>query len=132
MSTGEPHYTGHRSRLRSRFRDAGRGALSDYEILELLLGYAIPRKDTKPLAKELLEEYGSLRRIFDESLEALERRKGIGEYSRHIDQARQGVCDPISGALYRGRRHPGQPGSGYPLSQAEIGGERRSISCSCA
>ncbi len=81
MSTGAPHYTGHRSRLRSRFRDAGRAALSDYEILELLLGYAIPRKDTKPLAKELLEEYGSLRRIFDESLDALESRKGIGEYA---------------------------------------------------
>ena len=81
MSAGNPHYTGHRKRLRSRFRDAGKGALHDYEILELLLGYAIPQKDTKPLAKELLKEYGTLQRIFDESFEELESRPGVGEYT---------------------------------------------------
>jgi DNA repair protein RadC len=51
---------GHRNRLRQRFLDAGPGALPDYELLELLLFFSIDVKDTKPLAKELLERYGSL------------------------------------------------------------------------
>ena len=44
-----PHYSGHRERLRERFRDAGAAALSDYEVLELVLFAAIPRRDVKPL-----------------------------------------------------------------------------------
>ena len=47
----EPHYHGHRERLRARFREAGAGALSDYELLELLLFRVIPQKDVKPLAR---------------------------------------------------------------------------------
>jgi DNA repair protein RadC len=49
-----PHYHGHRERLRGRFRKAGPDALSDYELLELLLFRALPRHDVKPLAKLLL------------------------------------------------------------------------------
>ncbi|MDD3028722.1 MAG: DNA repair protein RadC [Alphaproteobacteria bacterium] len=56
----EPHYLGHRKRLRSRFLDAGAEALQDYELLELLLFSAIPRQDVKPLAKKLLTEFKSL------------------------------------------------------------------------
>lgn len=60
MSTGTPHYAGHRARLRERLlKDST--ALADYEILELLLGYALLRRDTKPLAKELLSRFGSIR-----------------------------------------------------------------------
>ena len=50
----EAHYLGHRQRLRARFMEAGADALPDYELLELLLARTIPRRDTKPLAKELL------------------------------------------------------------------------------
>ena len=53
---GLPHYLGHRDRLRERFLNGGRDALADYELLELLLFMAIPRRDTKPLAKELIAE----------------------------------------------------------------------------
>ena len=57
MSTDTPHYAGHRARLRERLlKDST--ALADYEILELLLGYALLRRDTKPLAKELLSRFG--------------------------------------------------------------------------
>lgn len=56
----KPHYVGHRNRLRSRLLDAGPNALHDYEILEIILFAAIPRRDVKPLAKELLSEFGSL------------------------------------------------------------------------
>ncbi len=58
-----PHYHGHRQRLKDRFlKDSRR--LADYEILELLLAYALPRRDTKPLAKELLNTFGSLAGVF--------------------------------------------------------------------
>jgi DNA repair protein RadC len=54
-----PHYHGHRERLRSRLREAGDGALADYELLELVLFRAIPRRDVKPLAKALIARFGS-------------------------------------------------------------------------
>ncbi len=54
-----PHFHGHRERLRSRFREAGADALADYELLELILFRAIPRRDVKPLAKALLKRFGS-------------------------------------------------------------------------
>src|SRR4029077_6872867 len=54
-----PHYHGHRERLRSRLREAGPGALADYELLELILFRAIPRRDVKPLAKSLIARFGS-------------------------------------------------------------------------
>ena len=53
-------HEGHRDRLRRRFLDQGADALADYELLELLLFSAIPRRDTKPVAKELLRRFGSL------------------------------------------------------------------------
>lgn len=56
----KPHYHQHRSRLRDRFEEAGPGALSDYELLELFLFRTIPRQDTKPLAKALLTKFGTL------------------------------------------------------------------------
>ncbi len=50
---------GHRSRLRKRLLEGGGEAFLDYELLEYILGLAIPRRDTKPLAKRLLAEFGS-------------------------------------------------------------------------
>ncbi len=55
-----PHYAGHRDRLRDRFMDAGAEALAEYELLELILFRAIPRRDVKPLAKQLIKHFGSL------------------------------------------------------------------------
>ena len=58
-----PHYHGHRERLRERFHAAGPDALSDYELLELALFPALPRRDTKPLAKSLLKTFGSFAEV---------------------------------------------------------------------
>jgi DNA repair protein RadC len=69
---------GHRKRLRDRFLKAGSNALADYELLELLLTYAIPRSDTKPLAKALLHEFGSLGGILNQSNERLQEIEGVG------------------------------------------------------
>jgi DNA repair protein RadC len=58
-AAGAPHYLGHRERLRERFKTAGGAALADYEMLELILFRAIPRRDVKPLAKALLARFGT-------------------------------------------------------------------------
>jgi len=57
--SGEPHYLGHRERLRDRFRKGGADALGEYELLELILFRAMPRRDVKPLAKSLIARFGS-------------------------------------------------------------------------
>src|SRR6201985_231785 len=59
----EPHYHGHRERLRKRFYSAGPEALSDYELLEMALFAAIPRRDTKPLAKALIKKFASFAEV---------------------------------------------------------------------
>lgn len=58
--TPKADHLGHRSRLRTRLLDGGPEALADYEIVEMLLFAAIPRRDTKPLAKDLLKRFGGL------------------------------------------------------------------------
>lgn len=75
-----PHYHGHRERLRRRFRDAGGGALADYELLELVLFLTVPRRDTKPLAKQLLKEFdGSFAELIAASPERLRQIGGVTE-----------------------------------------------------
>lgn len=71
------HYHGHRKRLRERLRETPEKA-ADYEVLELLLGYVLLRCDTKPLAKELLSRFGSLRAVLQAQAEDLSAVPGIG------------------------------------------------------
>jgi DNA repair protein RadC len=71
---------GHRRRLRERFAKSGLAGFHDHEILELLLTYAIPRRDVKTIAKDLLSEFGNnIASVFDAPAEALQRVEGIGE-----------------------------------------------------
>lgn len=77
--TQQAHYHGHRERLRSKFRDLGDTALADYELLELLLFRLIPRRDTKPIAKALIERFGSLAGVLGASTALLQEVKGVGE-----------------------------------------------------
>ena len=74
-----PHYHGHRQRLRERFLEAGSDALSDYEMLELILFRAIPQRDVKPLAKELLKTFGSFGEAISAPVERLKKIKGLGD-----------------------------------------------------
>jgi len=78
-----PHYAEHRERARERFREIGAENLRDYELLELILFQALPRRDTKPLAKALLDRFGS----FSEVLAAPEARllevPGVGDTVVH-------------------------------------------------
>lgn len=71
--------SGHRKRLRERFLKGGLVGFHDYEVVELLLTYAIPRRDVKPLAKLLIKRFGSLNNLFDASADELKAVNGIGE-----------------------------------------------------
>lgn len=74
-----PHYIGHRERLRERFLAGGADALPDYELLELALFAAIPRRDVKPLAKALLAKFGSFADVIAARHERLLEVDGIGD-----------------------------------------------------
>ncbi|ADZ70044.1 RadC family protein [Polymorphum gilvum] len=76
---GLKHYHGHRERLRERFRTLGADGLADYELLELLLFRSIPRKDTKPIAKDLLTRFGSFAQVLAAPRARLAEVKGIGD-----------------------------------------------------
>lgn len=76
-----PHHAGHRDRLRGRFVRSGAGAFEDYELLEMILFAAIPRRDVKPLAKKLLAQFGGLQGVFGASLEDLQSMEGLSENS---------------------------------------------------
>lgn len=78
LRPGVPHYAGHRQRLRQRLFQTGPDALQDYELLELLLYTAIPRRDVKPLAKALLTEFKDLWNLLNARAERL-RAFGLGE-----------------------------------------------------
>ncbi len=75
----EPHYHGHRDRLRERFLLGGPDALPDYELLELVLFMAIPRRDVKPLAKELVSKFGNLAGVLNASVAELEKIDGLSD-----------------------------------------------------
>jgi DNA repair protein RadC len=79
LSEAAPHYHGHRERLRARFREAGAEALADYELLELILFRALPRRDVKSLAKELLKKFGSFADVIAAPSHLLEEVPGMGD-----------------------------------------------------
>jgi DNA repair protein RadC len=66
-----PHHSGHRARLRNKLRQLGAHGLADYEVLELLLMQAIPRRDVKPLAKDLLQTFKSIHGVLEAPFEKL-------------------------------------------------------------
>lgn len=70
-------YEGHRERLRLRFENSGFKGFHDYEVLELLLSFALPRIDTKPIAKDLIEKYKNLPAVLDADTKELQEVKGI-------------------------------------------------------
>jgi len=72
---------GHRKRLKQKFAASGTSAFHEHEVLELLLTYAVPQKDVKPPAKELLRVFGSLKGVVDAEIADLAKIKGIGEHS---------------------------------------------------
>ncbi len=71
-------HDGHRERLKKQFREGGLDHFTDYQILELLLFYIIPRRDTNPIAHRLIDRFGSLSQVLEAPTEELEKVEGIG------------------------------------------------------
>src|SRR3954451_3718162 len=94
-----PHYHGHRARLRERFRDAGPEALSDYELLEMALFTAQPRRDMKPLAKLLIKKFGSFAEVVHAPEARLREVEGVGDASINLIQ----LIAAASGRIAKGQ-----------------------------
>lgn len=88
----KPGYLGHRKRIRERFQQAGTTGMHDYEILELLLTYALPRIDVKPLAKELIRRFGGISPVLDAERKELQEVAGIGPISSTLIRLVKEVC----------------------------------------
>jgi len=107
-------HDGHRERLRRRFRDTGLESFQEHEVLELLLFYAVPYRDTNALAHELLAAFGSLSAVCDAPLEKLTTFPGLGEsgatllnlvspLTRRYLQSAEGTEDVLDNAERIGR-----------------------------
>lgn len=77
-------HDGHRQRMKARFLNEGLDSFSEIQVLEILLFYAIPRKDTNPIAHELLNQFGSLSQVLDAPVEELCKVNGISENSASL------------------------------------------------
>ncbi len=99
LSEAVPHYRGHRERLRARFREAGSDAVSDYELLELVLFRAIPQRDVKPLAKDLIAAFGSFAEVVAAPRPRLKEVKGLGDAA--VDELK--IVHAAAGRLARGQ-----------------------------
>lgn len=82
----------HRARLRETFRKAGVEGMPDHNLLEFLLFYSIPRKDTNEIAHRLIKTFGSLSGVFDASYEQLIEVEGMGESSALLISTVPGIC----------------------------------------
>jgi DNA repair protein RadC len=91
MPAIDQHYEGHRDRLKKKFSESGLDAFHDYEVIELLLSYAIPRRDVKPLAKKLLGRFGSLKGVMDATQQELESLTGIGRHTAVLFKLAKGL-----------------------------------------
>lgn len=81
MKTQKPGYIGHRQRIKDKYKKSGIDGWLDYEVLELALSYAIARKDTKPIAKELITRFKTINGVLDADREELKSVPGISEHA---------------------------------------------------
>lgn len=77
----KPHYLGHRKRIKEKYKAGRLKGWLDYEVLELALSYAIPRKDTKPVAKELILKFKTINGVLDADIKELESVKGVSGHT---------------------------------------------------
>lgn len=79
LDNNKKHYHGHRERLRQRFAQNGSSSLQDYELLELILFRLLPRRDTKPIAKAMIERFGNFPEAISAPSHLLEEIDGLGK-----------------------------------------------------
>ena len=117
--------SGHRRRLRERFARNGLGGLQDYEAVELLLSYAIMRRDVKPLAKALLRQYGSVEKLLDAPVAELVDQYGMGQSSALLIRLVRELCAKYLEQRARGVNVLDDPGSIEDFARMKLGGGSR-------
>lgn len=118
----KPDYLGHRKRLRERFRKNGVEGMHDYEILELLLTYAIPRKDVKPYAKDLIRRFGNLSGVLDAGQKELEEVARIGPVSATLIRLAKEVCGAYLADKIKGREVLSSPQAVLDFARVKLSG----------
>lgn len=103
---GQNVHEGHRERLRERYRENGVDGFSDHELLELLLGYTISRRDTNGLGHDLIREFGNLRGVFEAPEQDLEAVRGMGDKSAFLLKLISGLCRRYYQELHNGDLRP--------------------------
>ncbi|MGQ9630187.1 MAG: RadC family protein [bacterium] len=118
----KPHYIEHRKRLRERFQKAGAEGFHDYELLELLLTYAISRKDVKPIAKELIERFGSLSGVLDAGQGELESVPHLGPISATLIRLVKELCGAYLAEGMKHRDSLSSPQAVVDFARAKLAG----------
>ena len=116
----QPHYLKHRKRLRERFDKSGVGGFHDYESLELLLTYAIPRRDVKPLAKSLIAQFGSLSGVLDANSRELASVDGIGQRSALLIPLIKELCTEYMAEKLKSRDLLSSPGAVVDFARMKL------------
>ncbi|MFA7184068.1 MAG: DNA repair protein RadC [Victivallales bacterium] len=115
---------GHRARLRKKFLTGGLKALHDYEALEMLLTFVIPRRDVKPVAKALLLEFKELHAVFDASPAELQKIKGIGENTAVMFVFLRDLCTAYLESKAFGTDFVHSPQTVIEYARLKVGGEQ--------
>ena len=118
----KPHYVEHRKRLRDRFQKAGTEGLHDYELLELLLTYAMPRVDVKPVAKALIKRFGGLAGTMDATRVELEAVAGMGPVSATLIRAVKEVLSTYMAERMRKRDVLSSPSAVIDFARVKLAG----------
>ncbi len=118
----KPDYLGHRERLRARFQRDGAAGMHDYEILELLLTYAVPRKDVKPYAKDLIRRFGSLSGVLDAGPKALEEVARIGPISSTLIYLVKELCGVYLAEKMKGKDVLSSPQAVLDFARIKLAG----------
>ena len=116
------HYLLHRTRLRKRYLKAGTEGLADYEILELLLTFSIPRKDVKPVAKKLISKFGTLADVFDAEPGEISTVEGMGQISTLQIRLIRDLCTKYLEGKMIGSDVMSNPRAVYDFARSVIGG----------
>mgnify|MGYP000353809071 CR=1 FL=1 len=115
-------YLGHRERLRDRFQKAGAAGLKDYELLELLLTYAIPRKDVKPYAKALIRRFKSLGGVLDANQKEIEEVEKIGPISSTLIRLVKEICGEYLAEKMKGKEAVSSPRAVLDFARMKLSG----------
>ncbi len=119
----QKQYLMHRERLRERYLNSGVDGFADYELIELLLTYSIPRKDVKPTAKRLIKKFGSLAGVFDADIGDIREVKGIGKLSAIQIKLLRDLCTKYLEGRMILSDVMSNPSAVYEFSRARIGGK---------